>query len=133
MLALTSGLSEMSERDEPQPPEQVPDDRDGVDHKPPGDVENILAATREATFLLTLHIAGLNLNCRFFTVDEIELDLDPQDVMDEDSFAAVTNFMLELGRLLGKRVILTAEDTPDAVILDSLVEDEVHHYPRSPS
>ncbi len=107
--------------------------RDGLEQEPPGNVEDILDATGDAAFLLTLHVAGLELNCHFFTVDEIELDLDPQEVNDENSLAAVTNFLLELGRLLGRRVILTAEDAQDAIILEySLVDDDIR-YPIRPS
>ncbi len=107
--------------------------RDGVEQEPPGDVEDILDATEDAALLLILHVDGLDLNCHFFTVDEIELDLDPQEGNDEKLFAAVTNFLL-LGRLLGRRVILTAEDTQDAIILEySSVDDDIRHYPLQPS
>ena len=56
--------------------------------------------------------ALLPVNCHFFTAEEIELDLDPTEVLDERSLQPVTALLVELGRLLGKRVILSYENSP---------------------
>jgi hypothetical protein len=82
--------------------------------------------------VLALDVAGVQVNCHFFTAEEIELDLDPREVVDEESFQAVTALLLELGRLLGKRSILTYENSQDALVLEYVPGDEEvrHHLPR---
>ena len=102
--------------------------RNGVDEDPPPDVHRLLAEAQDAATLLALDVAGIQVNCHFFTAEEIELDLDPREVVDEESFQAVTALLLELGRLLGKRSILTYENSQDAVVLEYVPgDDEVRH------
>ena len=59
------------------------------------------------------------MNCHFFLEDELELDLDPEELTDDDDDAradAIPMFMAELGEALRKPVLMTAENAPDAVI-----------------
>ena len=65
-----------------------------------------------AAYLLTLRLGKVQLNCHFFTVEEIELDLDPSEVTSEIEFEAVLAFMSDLGRRLRKTVVLTDENRP---------------------
>lgn len=68
--------------------------------------------------LLQIHLGGVTLNCHFFFADEIELDLDPQELTDDDDDAkadAILAFMAELGEALRKPVLMTVENAPDAV------------------
>lgn len=104
--------------------------RNGIEEDPPAHVHRILEEAQDAATLLALDVAGLQVNCHFFTAEEIELDLDPREVVDEESFQAVTALLLELGRLLGKRSILTYENSQDAVILEYVLDDdEVRRHP----
>jgi hypothetical protein len=102
--------------------------RNGVQEDSPDDVHGILGGTHEASMLLALDVQGLQVNCHFFTAEEIELDLDPAEVVDASSFQAVTALLTELGRLLGKRVILTHENTPEALVLEYLPSDDQVRY-----
>ena len=61
---------------------------------------------------LTIDVNGVELACRFFTQDEIELDLDPRQVTSQRSLEAVLGFMEDLGSHLSKDVILTEENSP---------------------
>lgn len=103
--------------------------RDAVDEDPPPHVRSILDGAQDAATLLALDVHGIQVNCHFFTAEEIELDLDPREVVDERSFQAVTALLLGLGRLLNKRTILTYENSPDAVVLEYVPgDDEVRHH-----
>lgn len=66
--------------------------------------------------LLQIDINGTRLSCHFFHEDEIELDLDPRDVADDAGANAILNFVSELGRSLGKEILITAENRPAAII-----------------
>jgi hypothetical protein len=105
---------------------------DGVEVVAPPHVHPILGAAHDAAVLLALHVDGLHVNCHFFTADEIELDLDPREVVDDRSFQAVTLLLSGLGRLLDKRAVLTYENSEDAVILEYAPGADAvrHHRPR---
>jgi hypothetical protein len=59
----------------------------------------------------------LILACHFFIEEEIELDLVPQRVEDEQTYDRLLGFMQWLVDLLGKPAVLTHENSPDWVIV----------------
>ena len=65
----------------------------------------------------------------FFTEDAIELDIDPREVLNQFNLDGILNFILEVGNLLRKDVILTDENCPERVWLkyNSTIEElEIH-------
>ena len=59
------------------------------------------------------------MNCHFFQSDDLELDLRPEEVANEERFAALTGLMEGLGRLVEKNVVLTYQNgKDDAVFLE---------------
>ena len=74
-------------------------------------VEELFAAQEEASVLLTIDIAGMQLNCHFFWPADIEFDLDPKEVT-ETNFAALLEFMRSVGSRLEKDVVLAPENMP---------------------
>jgi hypothetical protein len=81
-----------------------------ADRPLPDRAEDIFASQWENTGLLSLFVGGMRLNCHFFTVDEIEFDLDPAEVAAPSQLAALTGFMRLLAGVTGKPVILTDEN-----------------------
>jgi hypothetical protein len=66
---------------------------------------------------LHLDVGGVLVNCHFFSPDEIELDLDPSDVSNQETYQSVLRLVMGLAAAVGKRAILTHENTQEAVIL----------------
>jgi hypothetical protein len=90
---------------------------DGTPAQTPSDAT--LLFTADTHPLLQIHLEGVTLHCHFFLVEEIELDLDPQELTDDHDGAradAILAFMAELGEALRKPVLMTAENAPDAVM-----------------
>jgi hypothetical protein len=63
--------------------------------------------------LLSVIVGNLLLNCHFFTVDEIEFDLDPREVKGERDLEELFNFLRKLCQILNKQTVLTPENVPE--------------------
>jgi hypothetical protein len=83
----------------------------------PPTAEAVFPVHHHASPLLQIFVKEVQVNCHFFTSDEIELDISPSDVTSEEAFLAIVYLMRKLGRLLNKRVVLTPENTPTVSIL----------------
>jgi hypothetical protein len=73
---------------------------------------------------LEVRVGSVWLNCHFFTESEIEFDLDPRDVKSSDEAEQVFDFMVQLGHLLSKEVILTPENCPQIPLFKFAVDAE---------
>jgi len=103
--------------------------RDGIQIDPPPSVEFIWQDRAVASNLLTLQVSGMRVNCHFFQSDDLELDLRPEEVVDEEHFGAVSNLMIGLGRRVDKQVVLSyQEGKHDAVFLEYRPEDDELMY-----
>jgi hypothetical protein len=56
-------------------------------------------------------------NCHFFTVEEIEFDIDPREVKGQKELNALFGFMRFLAQAAEKEVVLTAENMREIVVL----------------
>lgn len=88
----------------------------GVPAPIPSDVKGVFYPEMNAGLLLEIDMSSVRLNCHFFLESELELDLDPREVNSDEKAEAVLTFMSQLGRALGKEVLMTAENAPAAVI-----------------
>ena len=92
---------------------------DGIHIDPPPSVKGIWRDRAVAFNHLTLKIDGLHVNCYFFESNDLELDFRPEEVIDEEGFAAVTELMEGLGQLVKRHVVLTYQNgKDDAVFLE---------------
>ena len=83
----------------------------------PSDMARLFLSGPESELtLLSIDVSGVQICCHFFSQDEIEFDLDPDDVQDGSRLAALFEFMKGLADALGKDVVLTPENIPDIVI-----------------
>src|SRR5262249_5444706 len=57
--------------------------------------------------LLSVIVGNLLLNCHFFTVDEIEFDLNPREVKGERDLEELFDFLRKLCQILNKQTVLT--------------------------
>jgi hypothetical protein len=63
--------------------------------------------------LLSGNVGNLVLYCHFFTVDEIEFDLDPREVKVERDLEELFDFLRRLCRISNKQTVLTPENAPE--------------------
>lgn len=59
----------------------------------------------------------IHVNCHFFCETEIELDVSPREIQGEPEYEVLTDFLDWLASRLGRKVVLTHENSPDRVIL----------------
>lgn len=72
---------------------------------------------RQVSHLLQVQVGAASINCHFFVPAEIELDVDPREVVDEATHEAVLSFLESLSCGIGKGVSLTAENCPESPYL----------------
>ena len=90
---------------------------DGEVAQLPDRASDILASRHDTSPLLCLDIAGIQLNCHFFSEESIEFDLDPTEVAAGQKLEALAAFMALLAEATGKSVVLTPENLPLGPIL----------------
>jgi hypothetical protein len=83
----------------------------------PRDVSSIFERANEVRAFLEIDVESVFIHCHFFWHKEIEFDIDPRQVDSEQKERGITDFMVALGKLLNKEVILTLENWQEAVLL----------------
>ncbi|WP_431261066.1 hypothetical protein ACQ86G_13725 [Roseateles chitinivorans] len=74
-------------------------------------------ASRDVSHLLRIRIGQADLNCLFYLHDEIELDIDPRQVVELETHQALLGFLADLATATGKTVDITEENAPEFVLL----------------
>jgi hypothetical protein len=77
----------------------------------PDNVQGVF--NQQETSLLSISINGMMANCHFFGIEEIELDIDPREVVSEENFRDLMDFISSLGQALAKQVRITTENLPN--------------------
>ena len=72
---------------------------------------------REHPHLMTLYAGSVRLNCHFLLPTEIELDIDPREIDGPENHYAVLRLLEHLSAATNKRLIITAENSEDMVLL----------------
>lgn len=97
----------------------------------PYEVESIFGVRTSASPLLTVYLDGIELNCHFFTDQDIELDLDPREISSQGHLDLLLGFMRRLGAATAKSVVITPENKPELPIIR--YEPEVDSFFRAPA
>ena len=102
---------------------------DGKIVKPIKTIQEALKIRNSACPLMIINASGLHIACHFFTEEEIEFDIDPREVNDWQDLNKVIDFIIFVGNLLQKKVILTPENTSSAILINYNPETESleHH------
>lgn len=74
-------------------------------------------SNREEPHLLRINLGGIHVHCHFFVSEEIELDIDPRQIVDESHHEMVLALLEELARKTRKPLILAPENTPESPFL----------------
>jgi hypothetical protein len=72
---------------------------------------------RDVSHLLSILVGGAQVNCHFFMFSEIELDIDPREIVDSNVHDQVMEFLELLAYETNKGLALTAENSPEAPYL----------------
>jgi hypothetical protein len=77
----------------------------------PDNVQDVF--NEQETSLLSISINEIMANCHFFGIEEIELNIDPREVVSEENFRDLMDFISSLGKTLSKQVKITPENMPN--------------------
>lgn len=91
-------------------------------------VERIFAE-RGGSHLLAIQVGSIAVNCHFFVVSELELDIDPREVCGALQHAQLLEFAEAIASALQKPIFVTPENTPESPLLSfdpSASEWQVH-------
>jgi hypothetical protein len=87
-----------------------------VNEKPqplPNTIHTIFEQRGDHAVLLRIDEEQLDLHSYFFTYDEIDFDLNPHVITDDQSLSRLLDFIHRMGNLLQKEVVLTMEGGRD--------------------
>jgi hypothetical protein len=90
---------------------------DGCPASLPEQVADIFPIWERASPQLNFDLGGIDVACYFFTREEIELDIRPEEVTGPERLSALVSFLRGLATAVGKPAVLTMENAPDAAIL----------------
>lgn len=65
----------------------------------------------------TFSISGIDMNCHFFTEQEIENDVDPRNIKNVEDHRALMSYMIKVSKLLNKPMIITPENISSIVLI----------------
>ena len=90
---------------------------DGASSALPDDIGDVFAMRAKKSPTLSVKVGSATAVFHFFTEEEIECDIDPREVRSQADFDAVLAFLKRIGDSVGKPVLLTPENSPEAEIL----------------
>jgi hypothetical protein len=82
--------------------------RDGEPIPPPESVAWVVAEREVATVMVSVKVGAVTANCHFFGSD-LELDLDPREIISESAFESVLSLMRFVAGTVGRPVLATPE------------------------
>ncbi len=71
-----------------------------------------------------IKVGRIHVKCHFFSLSEIENDIDPREVENEEDHESLMEYLKEISRRLSKPVLLTEENIPEDVLI-KVENDEV--------
>lgn len=85
----------------------------GKDQSLPDQIRDIFAMIHTHGGMLQVDAEHLKLHCYFYTYEEIEFDIDPRDMNNEQQVARLLDFMRVIATTLNKEIILAPENMPE--------------------
>lgn len=74
-------------------------------------------SNRDGHHMLSIFVSGVTINCHFFVLEEIELDIDPREVKGQFEHEAVLEFLELISRTIDRPANLTPENSPETPFL----------------
>jgi hypothetical protein len=79
-------------------------------------IEEVFSLIHSSGGMMRIDEDCLALHCFFYTVDEIEFDLDPRTINTEERLSRLLDFMRAIGNLLNKSIILSPENASSVAL-----------------
>ncbi len=83
--------------------------------------------------LLRFDLGGVGISTQFFSVEEIELNLDPREITSEEDFKRVLDFCAKIGREIGRDIKIAPENRPQFAFLSYSAAQEKWEEPPLPN
>ncbi|WP_010255020.1 hypothetical protein [Myroides injenensis] len=74
---------------------------------------------------VSININNVNINCYFFSIEQIEFDIDPREVKSVLEFDTILSFMTTLSSKLKKQIILTGESEENFPLIKINVDENI--------
>lgn len=81
------------------------------------DIEDIFKLRNEKSIQLGILVNGKQLNTYFFDTEQIEFDISPSEIKDEQDIKDIIEFMEIINTATRKNVCLTPENSPETIVL----------------
>ena len=72
---------------------------------------------RDGLHTLSVDVESVTINCHFLCLEEIELDIDPEQIKGEKEHTVLLGYIAQLAKALGKTAYITPENSLDNPIL----------------
>lgn len=89
-------------------------------------ITDLFNLKKEHFLTLSFRIDDVLICCHFFTIDEIELDVDPSNI-NLNRVNSIVNFMKKLSIEINKEVILTPENTKEIELIKVDLKGSIHN------
>ena len=104
--------------------------RDGVEYPLPD--ASIVFADQDHSHVLSIRLGNVIVSCHYFMQSEIELDVDPEDVVGPADHEAVLSFVERLAVATNKRARITDENAQDSMCVQFDPLSKAWEVPESP-
>lgn len=81
------------------------------------DIEKLLKSIDSYNWHIKIFRQNININCYGFEINEIEFNIDPREVTNQNSFNILLDFIKNISVISGKEVVLTPENFQESIIL----------------
>jgi hypothetical protein len=79
----------------------------------PDNISNVFSTHQKYTLCLTLTKEDIQLNCHFFTSEEIEFTMDVRQINSQSDLNILLDLLQYIGTILGKSVLIKVGDEPN--------------------
>jgi hypothetical protein len=92
-------------------------------------IQELLEIPTRSSPLMHIDISDVNIACHFFTDENIEFDIDPREVVNQENLDGILMFITFIGNLLQKQVVLTPENLENILLITFFPETQTitHH------
>jgi len=80
-------------------------------------VHSYLTGKTDLTNSATIKLGAISIKCYFFTDEEIEIDIDPREIVSIEDHNRLIDYMTTVSICLNKSVIMTAESSQDTIYI----------------
>jgi hypothetical protein len=81
------------------------------------DIGKLFLERENSTLILEIEKHGVIFNCHFFVEEEIELDISPKEITNQEALNVVLEFMQYFSNAINLPCVLTPENSPEMVII----------------